>query len=94
MSKSEQMQFAIGALLWLAFPFPLLLLGGEYLLALIGASAAASGIFILRRNFCSRCVNFSCPMNNVPRDRVDIYLGRNPEIEAAWQTSGRGRFRP
>jgi hypothetical protein len=88
MSMAEKIQFLIGALLWLAFPFPVLLLGREYILALIGVSAAISGIFILRRNVCSRCINFSCPMNSVPKQLVDIYLGRNPEIQAAWEGSG------
>jgi hypothetical protein len=88
MSKVEKIQFVIGGLLWVGLPFLFLLLGREYLLALIGASAAISGTFLLRRNVCSRCINFSCPMNAVPKRLVGIYLRRNPEIQAAWEASG------
>ncbi len=88
MSKLEKIQFAIGALIWIGFPFPFLFLGQEYLLASIGICAAVSGTFILRKNVCTRCINFSCPMNNVPKQLVDIYLRRNPEIQAAWESSG------
>lgn len=88
MSKAEKTQFVIGALVWAGFPFPFLLLGREYLLALIGASAVISGIFLLRRNVCSRCINFSCPLNSVPKQLVDAYLRRNPAIQTAWEQSG------
>ncbi|MEJ2007616.1 MAG: hypothetical protein P8Z30_05555 [Acidobacteriota bacterium] len=88
MSKAEKAQFVVGALVWVAFPFPFLLLGQEYLLAAIGACAAISGIFILKISVCNRCVNFSCPMNAVPRPLVDVYLSLNPQIKAAWEASG------
>jgi hypothetical protein len=88
MSTMEKIQFVAGALLWMGFPFPFLLLGQEYLIALIGASTVISGAFMLRRHVCSRCINFSCPMNMVPKPLVDTYLRRNPLIQAAWEASG------
>jgi hypothetical protein len=88
MSRLEKIQFGIGALIWIVFPLPFLLMGREYLLALIAVSAAISGMFILRRNVCSQCINFSCPMNIVPKQLVDAYLRRNPQIQAAWEASG------
>ena len=88
MSKSEQVQFIIGALLWIGFPFIFLLLGKEYLLTLIGLTTAISAAFGLRKNTCSRCINFSCPMNAVHKQFVDAYLERNPDIRAAWEASG------
>ena len=88
MSKAEQMQFLLGAGLWMGFPFPFMLLGGEYLLVLIGLVAVASGIYGVRRTACSRCLNFSCPANTVPKQTVDVYLRRNPVMRAAWEASG------
>jgi hypothetical protein len=88
MNKWEKTQFVIGVLLWVGFPFPFLFLGQEYLLALIGVSAAVSGAFILRKNVCTRCINLSCPLNAVPKQLVDIYLRRNPDMQAAWESSG------
>lgn len=88
MSGWEQAQFIVGALFWLGFPFIFMLLGGEYLLALIGLTAVASGVFTVRRTACSRCINFSCPINAVPKETVDAYLLRNPGMRAAWEASG------
>lgn len=88
MSSSEKAQFILGALLWLGFPLPFLLLGHEYLLTLTGLSAAVSGVFLLRKNVCSRCINFSCPLNSVPKILLDDYLNRNPRMRSAWLKSG------
>lgn len=85
MTRSEKWQFILGASLFLAFPFPLLLLGREYLLALIGLSTVVSGIYLLRRNICTRCVNFSCPLNAVPRATIEAFLARNPAIQKTWE---------
>jgi len=38
--------------------------------------------------FCSRCINFSCVGNTVPKKEVDEYLRRNPVMEKAWESSG------
>lgn len=35
--------------------------------------------------FCSKCVNFSCPLNTVPKHFVDAYLNRNPVMRKAWE---------
>lgn len=45
-------------------------------------------IYILSEDYCSRCVNFSCPGNRVPKAMVDAYLMRNPIMKEAWQKSG------
>jgi len=88
MSRWEQIQFIVGALLWIGFPFVFLVMGKEYLLGLVGMSAVVGGVFSLRRFVCSRCINFSCPINTVRKEYVDAYLERNPEIRAAWERSG------
>jgi hypothetical protein len=88
MSRSERVQFLVGAGLWIGFPFLFMLLGQQYLLALIGLAAVASGVYGVRRTACSRCINFSCPMNAVSKEIVDAYLIRNPAMWAAWEASG------
>jgi hypothetical protein len=88
MSRSEQAQFLAGVLLWVGFPLVLALLGGQYLFALIGVVAVASGAYGVRQTACSRCLNFSCPGNTVPKEVVDAFLHRNPEERAAWEASG------
>lgn len=88
MSKAEQIQFIVGALIWLSFPLVLTLLGGEYLWAVAGAVTAAGAAYNLRTVSCGRCINFSCPLNTVPKAEVDAYLRRNPAMRAAWGAAG------
>ena len=50
--------------------------------------AAAQFFVVLRYHYCSRCVNFSCPLNQIPKSVVDEYLRRNPVMREAWERSG------
>jgi len=45
-------------------------------------------VYIMHHDFCSRCVNFSCPLNNVPQSLVDGFLRKNPVMREAWERSG------
>ena len=88
MSGLEKAQFLIGVALFVGFPLVLLLVGGEYVLALVALAGAVSVGFNLWRHGCSRCINFSCPANHVPKRLVDAYLRRNPTMLEAWEESG------
>lgn len=84
MSRSERIQFLVGIFLFVIIPVILLLVAREYLLSLIALASACSFIYLLRRNICSRCINFSCPLNQVPPALRKGYFDRNPAIAAAW----------
>ena len=88
MSRSEQFQFVIGALVMIAYPLPFMLIGGQYLFAFITLAAAVAFTYNLIHTTCTRCINFSCPLNGVPKPTVDSYLRRNPIMRAAWEESG------
>lgn len=87
MSRSEKIQFLVGAGLLLMLPWPFLALGGEYLLLGLTAAANGSFVFSLVRTVCPRCVNFSCPLNRVPVEIQRSYLAKNPQIKEAWTGS-------
>ena len=44
--------------------------------------------YLLRSKICPKCINFSCPLNKVPKELVDAYLKRNPIMKEAWEASG------
>jgi hypothetical protein len=88
MSRSEQIQFLIGAIIIVGYPFPFLILGEQYLLALIGTVAVVVPVWSLLRTTCARCVNFSCPLNRVPKPVIDAFLDRNPVMREAWIKAG------
>ena len=63
------------------------------LLGMIGVTVATlvaglQFLYILMYHFCSKCVNFYCPLNRVPKSMVDEYLARNPVMKEAWERSG------
>lgn len=68
-------------------------------LLLFGAAAISAGtlltglqfFYILQHYFCSKCVNFSCPLNRVKDDVVRAYLERNPVMKEAWERAGWGK---
>jgi hypothetical protein len=67
--------------------------GQAALLGMIGMcfAVAVCGIqffLVLWANNCPRCVNFSCPFNKVPKERVDAYLMMNPGMMEAWIKQG------
>jgi len=65
----------------------LLLLG---MIGITGATIACIAAFctVLWTLICPRCVNFSCPLNRVEKNKVDAYLCRNPVMLEAWQKYG------
>jgi hypothetical protein len=85
MSRSEQAQFLVGGLLLAAYPLVFLILGHAYLLLVIGLVSAISFYYLLRRNICPRCVNFSCPFNAVDQATREAFFVRNPLIARAWK---------
>ncbi|MFX1564204.1 MAG: hypothetical protein ACFFDP_12955 [Promethearchaeota archaeon] len=88
MSQWEKIQFVIGASIFSSFPVPFLLLGNQYLLlftTLVGISIFW-GVLLVK--MCVRCVNFSCPLNRVPKHSVDAFLAKNPVMREAWEETG------
>ncbi|NQT73737.1 MAG: hypothetical protein HQ553_13375 [Chloroflexi bacterium] len=63
------------------------------LLGMIGIAAASlissiSFVITLKTFFCPNCVNFSCPLNTVPKSVIDEYLKKNDVMRKAWEDSG------
>lgn len=63
------------------------------LLGLVGIMVASllagvSFILVLKTFFCPTCVNFSCPLNTVPKTVIDEYLKKNDVMRKAWEESG------
>jgi hypothetical protein len=85
MSRSEQVQFIVGVALFLLYPLVFLVIGRAYLLVAIGLASAVSFGYLLWRDICNRCVNFSCPLNNVPPEIRQAFFNRNPVIAVAWE---------
>jgi len=53
-----------------------------------GLIMAAAFFAVMFSFFCPNCLNFSCPLNSVPKEMVDAYLEKNPVMREAWEKSG------
>ena len=88
MSRAERVQLYAGFVLFGGLPFPFLLAGGQWIMAVLAAWGLGTFFFTLKKTICTTCVNFSCPLNGVPKVTVDAYLRRNPTMRAAWEQHG------
>jgi hypothetical protein len=88
MTTSEKIQFIIGITLFAGIPLILFLAIGFYLF--FGISLVLTLVWLISMHFlsCSKCPNFSCPLNNVPKKLVDEYLKQNSKMRAAWEEKG------
>ena len=99
----EKLGFLGGALFFVLYPIIVEIYGlleitnstfqGEItiLLGLLIILSTFGGFYffwVLTKNICPSCVNFSCPLNRVPKEIVDKYLMRNPIMKEAWEASG------
>ena len=87
-SYSEKIQLAIGFSLMLGYPFPFLILSEQFILFLLTAVGLMVFFLTLQKYTCSKCVNFSCLLNHVPKEVIDEYLKRNPVMRKAWEEYG------
>lgn len=99
----EKAGFLGGAIFFVAYPVGAEILGliafqnaqieGVlfFLLFTMIVMSSIGGIYffrVLTTNICPYCVNFSCPLNKVPKEIVDSYLAKNPVMKEAWESSG------
>lgn len=83
-SRLEKIQFIIGVTILLGYPFIFLILGKQYILALLVTVGVIMFFWHLQEHTCSKCINFSCPLNGVPKETVNRYLKRNPVMRKVW----------
>jgi len=88
MSLFEKVSLVIGIAILFGYPLPFLILGSQFVLLALTCYAGVLWFFVMQKGVCSRCVNFSCPLNRVPKKVVDNYLRRNEVMRQAWEAKG------
>jgi len=91
MSKNEKIQLIIGFTLFLTillFPSIFLIINKYYVWAIPPIIGLLVFCYIVKKFHCSKCFNFSCPLNNQPKWVIDEFLKRNPTIRKAWEKRG------
>ncbi|TFG25376.1 MAG: hypothetical protein EU532_11745 [Promethearchaeota archaeon] len=88
MNKLEKFQLILGFMILGGYPLCFMLLNQQCLILFISILGLISFFTILLLKTCSRCINFSCPFNRVPKNIVDAYLKKNPIMKDAWLEQG------
>ncbi|MHC1591108.1 MAG: hypothetical protein ACXQS8_03410 [Candidatus Helarchaeales archaeon] len=88
MTRSERIQFITGFLLFLIVPIIFLIIGLQYLMALLAGVGSVIWALILSHEICVDCINFSCPLNKVPEEMRNEFLKKNPVMKEAWEKAG------
>ncbi|MFX1507079.1 MAG: hypothetical protein ACFFDC_13370 [Promethearchaeota archaeon] len=103
LNSFEKFGFLAGAVFFVLFPlitelFGILTFWNQedkliliLMLVVLAAISLLGGIYFfyfLRSRICPKCINFSCPLNKVPKELVDAYLKKNPIMKAAWEDAG------
>jgi hypothetical protein len=50
--------------------------------------SAISFVYSLKKFFCAKCLNFSCPLNSVSKPVIDAFLKKNEVMRNAWESAG------
>ena len=86
--KVYKIQFIIALGIFVGFPLPFLIVSQQFIFLLFALIGAVTWLTVLRFKICPSCLNFSCPLNQVPKRTVDEFLKRNPVMREAWEKAG------
>lgn len=81
----EGFQLIIGFIILFGYPFPFLIINGQYILVFLIVSIPIIMFWVLLKYSCLRCINFSCPSNRASREIINEFLKRNPVLRKAWE---------
>ncbi len=84
MTKSEKFWFFAGLVITWSFPLPFFHLAEAWLLLLLYLLTNAAFYTTLKFFFCSKCMNFACPLNGVDQAVRELFYQRNPSVAEHW----------
>lgn len=88
MTMKEKIIFKAGGLIVFIFPIPFLIIEYKilgYIFLGIYCILIITAFFLLRRYYCSYCINFACPFNNVDNEIREKFFTKNQVIKDAWR---------
>jgi hypothetical protein len=84
MSTAEKLVFHGGLVLVWVYPIGFFIVGGLWFFLALYLLINSAFFLTLKRVFCSRCMNFACPLNGVPEPVRRSFRKRNPSVGRAW----------
>ena len=84
MNSIEKSILLTGFIIVWGYPLLFMYLSNSWFVLLFYISLVAFFFFMLRKNNCSKCINFSCPLNNVDFNTKTEFFRNNPGIAKHW----------
>ena len=84
MTTAEKVLFFVGFVVVWGYPIAYFLISGMWFLLAVYALLTTSFFTTLKMFWCSKCMNFACPLNGVPDSARVLFWERNPTVASAW----------
>jgi hypothetical protein len=85
MSLSEKMVFYAGLLVIYGYPIIFFILDSSYLWGVVYLLLILANTWLLKKYYCSRCMNFACPLNHVSKEIRNNFFQKNLIIRDGWR---------
>ena len=87
MSLTEKIVFFTGFTFIFGYPVPFYILKATVLSYIFLGLYAVSFVIaarLLKKYYCSRCMNFTCPLNSIDNEKRKLFFESNPVVGEAW----------
>jgi len=80
MSLNEKLAFYLGFIIILIYPITFFILENVYVFLGLYFVFLVLGKLALKKYYCTYCINFACPLNNVSEKIRNIFFSINPIV--------------
>ena len=94
MSPVEKVVFIAGLVVVFGYPLVYFIASGAWYLMVLCFLLTAGFYVTLKRSFCSKCMNFACPLNAVPDPVRQEFWELNPVVGRAWGINDQTQVSP
>jgi len=85
MSLNEKIIFYLGFTIILIYPITFFILENSYTFLGLYFVFIVLSKLALNKYYCTHCINFSCPLNNVNEEIRNKFFSKNPIVREAWK---------
>lgn len=85
MSLNEKIIFYLGFTIILIYPITFFILENSYIFLGLYFVFIVLSKLALNKYYCTHCINFSCPFNNVNEEIRNKFFSKNPIVREAWK---------
>jgi len=85
MSLNEKIIFYLGFTIILIYPITFFILENSYIFLGLYFVFIVLSKLALNKYYCTHCINYACPLNNVNEEIRSKFFSKNPIVREAWK---------